>query len=358
MFVVWIASAARNMNSLVRMPVAQVGRRELGNWGAIPETGYRGQRLRKVNKGTSMDNSKGRYWDKPWGLISSCTRCSEGCRNCWALGMEKRFHKGVEGQIVAHPERLDIPLRTRKPTVFAVWNDILHDNVNIGFLYTALDKVSACPQHTFLFLTKRAHNLPLITHYLDSHGPMDNLYLGVTVCNQAEADAKIPELLKVPGKRWLSIEPMLSDIDLRKYLPCPLYPNLHDCGNDKGCDECTPNQDSISCVVCGGETGPGARPLHPGWIRNVRDQCAAAGVDFYFKQWGEWGLFEDHPDLAEKVLYGDPRTGYWQNNHPGHYQFQHRGVSSHGQHMLRVGSKRAGRILDGRTHDELPWRTA
>ncbi len=79
----------------------------------------------KIEEMIGKENvAKGRYWRLPWSLVSSCTRTSLGCKNCWALAMEKRFHKGEEGKIVIHPERLDIPLKRKKPTVWAIWNDL------------------------------------------------------------------------------------------------------------------------------------------------------------------------------------------------------------------------------------------
>jgi len=308
-----------------------------------------------------MDTSKGRYWDKPWSLVDGCTPCSPGCEHCWALAMEHRFQKtecvSLSGarKVSTHSERLDIPLRTRKPTVFAVWNDLFHEDVPWTFIKQSLEVMARASRHTFLILTKRPS---LVSRFSHTWGAFRNgfegnphIWLGCTICNQQEADAKIPELLKVPGKKWLSIEPMLGEIMINKTTKAP-DGTYHDWLTTEG----IVHPKGIDAVVLGGESGPGARPTHPDWVRSVRDQCAAAGTAFYFKQWGEWAPFENHPDLAGKVLYGDPRTGYWQNNHPGHYSFQHRGVSSHGQHMLRVGTKRAGRLLDGKEHNELPWK--
>lgn len=289
-----------------------------------------------------MDISKGRYWDKPWGLVSSCSRCSEGCRNCWALAMEKRFHKGIEGQIVTHPERLDIPLRTRKPTVWAIWNDLYHEDVPDDFRDDAYAVMHGCDRHTYLILTKRADNLLRYsqTHFLPGYQGRDHIWHGLTICNQDEADAKIPELLRVPGKKFISYEPALGPVDFSQIteddnmgLPTQIWP-LH-CA--KG----------INAVVLGGETGPGARPMHPDWVRSVRDQCQAAGVPFFFKQWGKWGLGKDHPDRITKGT----NTGCVSPVN-GEDNALHRNAAV----MVKVGSKRAGRLLDGREWNELPWR--
>lgn len=246
-----------------------------------------------------MDISKGRYWDKPWSLVSSCTRCSPGCEHCWSLAMEKRFHKGIEGVIQTHPERLGIPLKRRKPIVYAVWNDLHHENVGRDMLQRAYATMTYSPQHTFLVLTKRPHTMAThVPFYAGSDS--SNIYHGLTVCNQQEADEKIPVFLQVPGKKFLSIEPCLSEINFGV--------NLFKMGNlgtdDNGYHRMA--TDNIDAVILGGETGPGARPMHPDWVRSVRDQCTAAGVPFFLK------------------------------------------------HI----NKKDGRILDGRTHDDLPWRTS
>jgi len=151
-----------------------------------------------------------------------------------------------------------------------------------------------------------------------------NVWPGLTICNQQEADEKIPVFLQVPGKKFLSIEPMLGEIDLSEWMGRAPHPV--DCGHSYAFSV-------FDAVILGGETGPGARPCHPDWIRSIRDQCAAAGVPFFFKQWGEWAIGEskDFRRYPEDI--------------------------STGQYMIRVGRKAAGRLLDGRTHDELPWMT-
>lgn len=277
----------------------------------------------------------GRYWDRPWGLVSSCTRCSTGCQNCWALAMEKRFHKGIEGKVEIHPERLDIPLKVKKPTIFSIWNDLFHEAVSNIFRDLSYIKMLSLYRHTFLVLTKRPH---IMAKYLLSEIPyikdngtpepdlFKNVWHGLTICNQQEADEKIPIFLQVPGKKFLNVEPMLGPINLGWKADDCGHNGLRilkfadnarwRCGyshNDLGPVshagrwrrwEVTGNHlPEINAVILGGETGPGARPVQLDWIRSVRDQCEAAGVPFFLK----------HID------------------------------------------KKHGRILDGRTHDELPW---
>lgn len=251
---------------------------------------------------------KGMYWDKAWTLVSGCTPCSPGCGDetgggCWALGMEKRF--GRSGPVTVHPERLDIPLRRKKPTVWAIWNDFGHEDVPQNFIYDVMDTVSHCPQHIFLALTKRPQNI-----YYKQFENFPNFWLGVTVCNQEEADEKIPLLLQIPAAvRWVSIEPMLGPVDLFDAFG--------------GYDQSLGMSESVDWIVLGGESGPGARPMHPDWVRSVRDQCQAAGVPFFFKQWGA-GSFEMCPDYHKGRDWPD-----WKK-------------------------KLHGRSLDGREWNELP----
>jgi protein gp37 len=275
-------------------------------------------------------------------------------------------HKGhFTGAIVTHPERLSIPLRRRKPTVYAIWNDLFHEAVPPEYQFQVLAVMALAPRHAFLALTKRPERM---LYFLSTYGgakewrailskraydlfgeeadcrvanaiegclgeghnvgwPMSNLWHGLTVCNQAEADAKIPLFLQVPGKKYLSIEPMLGAIDLNS-VNGMLYPF-------------PTGWSRIAAVILGGETGTGARPLHPDWVRSIRDQCAAAGVPFFFKQWGEWA-----PTRLQTVegCVNHTNGHYW-------YEFD----PECGKFMKKIGRKKAGRLLDGRTHDDLPW---
>ena len=263
--------------------------------------------------------STGRYWDKPWSLVSGCTPCSPGCAHCWALAMEKRFRP--QERVTVHPERLDIPLRRKKPTVWAIWNDLFHEDVPRQFQNEALGNMIDSPNHIFLILTKRPQRmLEFMRWATDTDYNLKNIWLGVTVCNQEEADEKIPVLLQIPAAvRWISIEPMLGPIDL-----------------DKTCGKEWCWRGDLDWVVLGGEGGPGARPLDPQWVESVRDQCVAAGVPFFFKSWGEW-----------------------RGNYPGD-SWEPDGMQSYyfpriaGPKAWRCGKKSAGRLLDGREWTQLP----
>ena len=259
------------------------------------------------------------YWDRPWSLVDGCTPCSPGCDHCWSAAMTHRFYnsftdmptkqpcllrvkdgrgvynrRGYEfsGNIIIHPERLSIPLKRRKPTVYAVWNDWAHESISHHFRSLIVKTARECPQHIILALTKRPVIAVGFWDRQEAPRPPENWWTGLTVCNQLEADEKIPIFLQVPGNKFLSIEPMLGPIDINEAMPLA---------------EDGPN---IDAVIVGGETGPGARPIYSDWVRSVRDQCAVADVPFFFKQWGS---------------------------------YKYKGST--------------GRILDGRTHDNLPWRS-
>jgi len=171
-------------------------------------------------------------------------------------------------------------------------------------------------------------------------GPPWNVWLGTTVENQAEADRRIPHLLSVPAKvHFLSCEPLLGPVDL----DCVPWPP----GWDRGVDDISDGIDPlgympgprIGWVIAGGESGPNARPMHPDWARSLRDQCAAAGVPFFMKQWGEWAPTSPpeghwHGRAAE----ADPKRFLWAD----------------GSWSRAIGKARAGRLLDGVEHNGMP----
>ncbi len=316
-----------------------------------------------------MDNSKGRYWDKPWSLVDGCTPCSPGCEHCWSMAMAKRFHKWPD-KVTPRPERLDIPLRTRKPTVFSVWNDLFHEDVPDDFRDQAFGMMANCERHTFLVLTKRADRMAeyfanewrwaLIEGdaqkiYADKYHEdpsmwfavhdLPHVWLGTTVCTPDEIP-KIHDLLKVPGKHFLSIEPMLGPIDLKPFL------GFWQWSRSENFQTWVPHSPSpIDLVILGGETGPGARPMHPDWVRLVRDQCMASGTPFYLKQNGEWS--DSIEGVTGNRLFDPEQLRYM--NDDGTITPLGMGYQPSKRFLYRVGSKAAGRLLDGREWNELPW---
>lgn len=307
--------------------------------------------------------SEGRWWDRAWSLIDGCTPVSPGCDHCWAAAMAHRFHKhrsiatksggSFSGMITVRPDRLDLPLRTKKPTAWAVWNDLFHEDVPLPFLYKVFDRMIDCHQHIFLVLTKRHERLArfqrIITETGDwvGHWPK-NIWLGVTAENQEMADQRIPILLQIPAAvRFVSVEPMLGPVELTRVLDIAgrkHYGNLLEkdvlLGREYHVDDeykWTPGE-KLDWVICGGESGPKARPAHPDWFRSLRDQCQAAGVAYFFKQWGEWlpvtkviGGAHHYETIGKKLKALDDRTL-----------------------MEKVGKKAAGRLLGGREWNEVP----
>lgn len=217
-----------------------------------------------------MGDTRIEWTDKSWSPVTGCTACSEGCTNCYARRMANRL-RGRFGYpnddpfaVTLHPDRLDEPLRWKKPRRIFVcsMSDLFHDRVPPEFRRKVLDACWASPQHQFLFLTKRPKTMRACLEA--RHGypwPWPNAWFGVTVCNQAEADEKIPVLLATPAaKRFVSVEPMLGPVDLSVYLGPPL-----------------------DSVIAGTETGPRARPMDIAWARDLKNQCVEAGVSFFLK---------------------------------------------------------------------------
>lgn len=301
------------------------------------------------------------YLTHTWNPIAMrCSKCSPGCDGCWHLRTADRLCKNPAlpeneraalagtGPFILRERELSAPLRTKKPAVIGVqfMGDLFHEKVPSLFPHHVNVRMAQCEQHTFLMLTKRPRIL--LERKIP---PFDHVWHGLTICNQPEADEKIPIFLQVPGRKFLSIEPMLGPIDLAECFTEPAslalrylsaFYNTPDGkfdpeGKGHQYNRRVKNPVPIVAVILGGETGPGARPMHPDWVRLVRDQCATAGVPFFFKGWGEW--------LHESQLFGSGIRLDWFNDH----------VAAGG--FARAGSKHMTRRLDGRMHDELPWRT-
>jgi protein gp37 len=167
-----------------------------------------------------IDIENGRYWDEGIELISGCTPCSPGCEHCWSVANTRRFHPGFvddghfNGRIHIHRESLK-RFNTRSPKVFAIWNDLFHEFVPDQFVsevYGTILKhfIHGKSKNTYLVLTKRPHVMSESVKRCHIY----NIWHGLTVCNQAEADLKIPIFLNVPGKKFLSIEPMLGPLNI------------------------------------------------------------------------------------------------------------------------------------------------
>jgi protein gp37 len=304
----------------------------------------------------------------PW---IGCTKVSPGCTNCYAEGESKRrgwaqWGKGKERhrtsanywkQPLAWDKRAEArdQRSAARPRIFCgSLCDWLDDEVPIEWLADLLALIHATPNLDWLLLTKRPENwnarihdafrddrtggdLDYLSLWLDGD-PVQNVWFGVSVEDQTRADERIPLLLQIPAKiRFLSCEPLLGRVN---YLQ-----SCFDAGNHLH----PYGKSGIDWLICGGESGHGARPMHPDWTRLLRDECRADHIPFFFKQRGEWGIFKP---FAGGDLGGDMRRGIVQQvraigEHDGHFR---RGDI----YMRRVGKKKAGRLLDGREYSEFP----
>lgn len=216
-----------------------------------------------------MKTSKIEWTESTWNPSVGCNKVSAGCKFCYAEVMANRlqamgtpgYENGFEFKIM--PDRLDIPLKTRKPTKFFVnsMSDLFHEKMPYKFLDKVFDTIRATPQHTYQILTKREAKL---AKYFKNRSVPDNVWLGVTVENKINLK-RIDVLRDIPAKiRFLSIEPLLEDLG-------------------------TVDFQNIHWVIVGGESGHRARPMKPEWAINIKEQCNNQGVSFFFKQWGTWG---------------------------------------------------------------------
>lgn len=372
------------------------------------------------------DGSRGHTWnpirarDRDSGRAGHhCEHVSEGCRFCYAETFNRRFGTGLPFkpghrggvEIYLDEKVLQLPLHWKKPR--RIFAGSMTDLAAAWVTDAQLDRIFAvaalCPQHTFIFATKRPER---IAEYMTAmqtgeraisvaahrmlHGegqaphvdlisfaqPLPNVWLLTSVDNQETADARISHLLRCPAAvRGISLEPMLGPVDLRPWLL-----------DDDGCESCddaegfglprctrldipreeqcpkrfavfdtiehppfdadgtpaglTVARRTLDWVILGGESGRNARPLHPDWVRAVRDQCRFAGVPFFFKQWGEWA------PIARWSVAGRQQVALMWDGSPVPFDVAPEDVGGH--RMERTGKKAAGAVLDGRTWTEFP----
>lgn len=241
------------------------------------------------------------WTDTTWNPVTGCDRVAAGCDNCYALTLAKRLKAmGVEKYqndghpitsgpgfgVTIHPSSLDAPRSWKKPRMVFVnsMSDLFHPKVPIGFVRDIFDVIRETPQHTYQILTKRAHRMARLSERLDWP---ENIWMGTSVEDTASTP-RIDDLRIVPtAVRFLSCEPLLEalpDLDLN----------------------------GIGWVIVGGESGPRARPIDSDWVLDIRDQSVAAGVPFFFKQWGgftpkqhgrllDGRTWDEYPSQAHKV---------------------------------------------------------
>jgi len=289
-----------------------------------------------------MGRTKIEWADAVWNPVTGCSKVSEGCRNCYAERMAKRL-AGRCGylaeepfRVTVHPERLEEPLKWRKARRVFVCSmgDLFHEGVPDKMVHEVWDTMAQSSLHTgsiFMLLTKRPERMKWIMENV--FVPLPEILHGVSVEDQPTADERIPFLLDTPAAwRFVSYEPALGPVDFF-HIQTDVV-EINTLTGEYGVYRPLQGKDGpkLDWVIAGGETGPGARPAHPDWFRSVRNQCQAAGVPFFFKQWGEF-----------QSAYCIEREA-----HP---------TDGSGDMMTRVGRKNAGRLLDGRTWDGFPERT-
>ncbi len=318
-----------------------------------------------------MGNSNIEWTEKTWNPVTGCTKVSEGCRNCYAERMSKRL-AGRCGypedgfKVTLHPEKLDEPLHWKKPSRIFVCSmgDLFHEDVLWSFIGRVWLVMQRCPQHTFLILTKRPQRLGVITRNNGLFPVLPNLWLGVSVEDQRTADERIPLLLQTPAaKRFVSYEPAIGPVDFTN-IRVPFFDVefRHEYAQSTreqwkfnalvlDCDAHYYNAPSkVDWLIMGGESGPGARPMHPDWARSVRDQCKVTDVPFFFKGWGEW---EEVWTENEKISH-HKNTMAWLDKFSGWSGGRYGGRDGEKiVHMVCVGKARAGCLLDGKEHKEM-----
>lgn len=370
------------------------------------------------------------WTDATWNPITGCSVVSPGCTNCYAMrlagtrlkhhpsraGLTRDTKAGAvwNGEVRLNAEWLDQPLGWKRPHMIFVCahGDLFHESVPDEWIAKVFATMALAPRHTFQVLTKRSERMQaylsdaqnarniyeivcdrvteeqlpvvLLASGVSDPGimpsfprislgewPLSNVWLGVSVEDQARANERIPDLLWTPAAvRFLSAEPLLGPVNLRSIdisgdeEVLPLGAGWLD-----RLEEGEIEAARIDWVIVGGESGKEARPMHPDWARSLRDQCKASGTAFFFKQWGTWAavshmteeqiddcyppLSERHPDATRHavvdlhVLHGDG-TRY------GHLARDAFLDGTRAMTMFAIGKKKAGRLLDGVEHNDMP----
>lgn len=333
------------------------------------------------------------------GVVMEARESSEG--QAYA-GLAYRNSSGAHwtGKVRLIEEHLEDPLRWKRPRRIFVnsMSDLFHESIPDEWIDRIFAVMATAPHHSFQVLTKRAHRMRdyvnnaetrfRITEHFKTFEinledetesgrtylkgwPLPNVWLGISVEDQKTSDERIPLLLQTPAAvRWISAEPLLGPINLdngeSSWLTCD--------GSESIEESCVTYLEAggehfrgIDWVVVGGESGPGARPMHPEWVRSIRDQCEAAGVPFFFKQWGEYvpvGPIYSDDDTAAHLAALDTDDGSDDHDDPRECHITRTGYLTRARFdgqpppgtwaMRRVGKKAAGHLLDGREHREFP----
>jgi len=314
-----------------------------------------------------MKESKIEWTDHTHNEWIGCEKISDGCKHCYAEElMDKRYARAKWG---ANGTRTLTSIQNRnKPfswnrkaekegvryKVFAQsLSDTFEDREELEpWRIELFEKIASTPNLDWLVLTKRPEVANRFFVKYSKFCNLSNLWLGVSIENQKAAEQRIPILLDIPAKvKFSSIEPLLGEVDLTAIGVTgedntvhinSLKGELHT-DYEYGCSY--ESIDKIDWVIVGGESGNNARPMHPDWVRSIRDQCQEAGVPFFFKQWGEWMPQIDLPSEIQLSSHGFKRDKI--------QKFEDQDLSE-SPWMVRIGKKKAGSLLDGREWKEFP----
>ncbi len=348
------------------------------------------------------DKSKIEWTEATWNPWHGCHKVSAGCKNCYMFRDKKRY--GQDPNVVVRSKtKFYDPLKWSEPrTIFTCsWSDFFIEEAD-AWRDEAFAIMALTPQHTYQVLTKRPEQMAEYISREDQMAiakacarlsekfnlpnanvdwPLPNVWLGVSIEDQATADERIPILLETEAAiRWLSVEPLLGPINLtQRPMVDGVWWNaltgreyLSDGREVVYTPDFQGQDNKIDWVIVGGESGKHARPMHPDWARSLRDQCVADGVPFFFKQWGEWLPFEEtgqppfYRDCGSGVEYDSHGMNFLENGfEPGSFlgakwMDPHEAIMFNREYgaddasYLRIGKKAAGRELDGRTWDEMP----